>query len=144
MALLSDVMMQVLKSQVCAICSRGLYWFSIIVVFLKFGDRRMFTAIAMKMTRCETLFSRFCFLFLCSVLLLMQIVHYLVHWVAIGHASGFSLSILLLWCGNPTCPAGKQLAIKIENYCTSSMASNCSHHERDKDDDNNSGVAYFI
>ena len=24
------------------------------------------------------------------------------------------------------------------------MASNCSHHERDKDDDNNSGVAYFI
>ena len=98
----------------------------------------------MKMTRCETLFSRFCFLFLCSILLLMQIVHYLVHWVAIGHASGFSLSILLLWWGNPTCPAGKQLAIKIENYCTSSMASNCSHHERDKDDDNNSGVAYFI
>ena len=72
----------------------------------------------------------------------MQIVHYLVHWVAIGHASGFSLSILLLWWGNPTCPAGKQLAIKIENCCTSSMASNCSHHERDKDDDNNSGVAF--
>lgn len=141
MALLSDVMMPILKSQVCAICSRGLYWFSIIVVF----HRRMFTAIAMKMTRCETLFSRFCFLFLCSILLLMHIVHYLVHWVAIGHASGFSLSILLLWWGNPTCPAGKQLAIKIEDYCTSSMASNCSHHERDKDDDNNSsGVVYFI